>query len=165
MGSEPSRRALDFMRCALPEQRRCSRLHLPIRATVVFPASSAEPQIAFLRDVNMLGAFFYCRHKASVGQTARLEFGFPDDAGPINAICEGAILRVEEFASGAAIGVAIEFTRYELTRPMRAEQVQAQYEHTPFIAWTVDIVERMFAKSEQFVHLKSGMRAGGLATA
>ena len=149
MGPEPSQRALDFMRCALPEQRRCSRVHLPIRATLVFPASGAEAQIAFLRDVNMLGAFFYCRQKASVGQTARLEFGLPDNAGTIKAICEGAILRVEESAPGAAIGIAIEFTRYELTRPMRAEQVRAQEEHTPFIAWTVDVVERMFVKSQE----------------
>ena len=149
MSSEPSRRALDFMRCLLPEQRRCSRVHLPIRATAVFPASSAEPRVAFLRDVNMLGAFFYCRHKAFVSQTARLEFAFSDEGGEINAICEGTILRVEESAPGAAIGVAIEFTRYELTRPMRAEQIHPQEEHKPFIGWAVDIVEQMFARSGQ----------------
>ena len=149
MGSESSRRALDFMRCALPEQRRSSRVHLPIRATVVFPVSGAAAQTAFLRDVNMLGAFFYCRQKASVGQTVRLEFGLPDDAGTITAICEGAILRVEESAPGAAIGIAVEFTRCELTRPKRAEQVPAQEEQTPFIAWTVDVVERIFVKSQQ----------------
>ena len=151
MPSEPSQRALDFMRCVLPEQRRCSRIHLPIRATAIFSNSSAEPQNAFLRDVNMLGAFFYCRLKPKVGQTARLDFALPEAGDHTKAICEGTIQRVEEFVPGAAIGVAIEFTRYELTRPVKLEEVQPQEEHTPFIGWTVEMVERMFAKSGQLV--------------
>lgn len=148
--SEASQRALDFMRCLLPEQRRCSRVHLPIRATVVFPDSSDERQTAFLRDVNMLGAFIYCKHKPSIGRTAKLDFALPEASGHARAICEGAIMRVEEFAPGAAIGVAIEFTRYELAQPVKVEQVQSSEEHTPFIGWTVEMVERMFAKSAQW---------------
>jgi hypothetical protein len=60
-------------------------------------------------------------------------------------------MRVEEFAPGAAIGVAIEFSRYELMQPAKVEQVQSSEEHTPFIGWTVEMVERIFAKSAQWV--------------
>jgi hypothetical protein len=99
----------------------------------------------------MLGAFVYCKHKPAIGSTARLDFVLPDGGGQTRAICEGSVLRVEEFAPGAAIGVAIEFTRYELIQPAKAEQVQPSQEHTPFIGWTVEVVERIFAKSEQWV--------------
>lgn len=151
MPVQPSRRALDFMRCVLPEQRRSFRVHLPIRAIAVFPHLGVEPQSAFLRDVNMLGAFFYCKQKPSIGQGARLEFALPGQ-DEIKAICEGLIVRVEEFGLDGAIGVAVEFARYELTRPLKLEPVRREPESTPFIGWTVDMVERMFENSEKRGH-------------
>jgi len=139
------------MRCVLPEQRRYFRVQLPIRAIAVFRELGGEPQPAFLRDINMLGAFFYCRQRPSVGQSARLEFALPGQ-DEIKAICEGLIVRVEEFGPDGAIGVAVEFARYELTRPLSSEPVRQEPESVPFIGWTVDMVERMFEKSEHRGH-------------
>lgn len=146
--SHESQRALDFMRCMLPEQRRCARVHLPIQTTVVFHELSSEPQIGFLRDMSMLGAFCYCSQRPSVGDHAQLTFAFPDDEQK-KANCEGVIVRVEEFAPGAAIGVAIEFTRYEVTRPQKMEEPEPHSDEAPFIGWTVDMVERMLAKAQR----------------
>ena len=54
MSYQPSQRALDFMRCTLPEQRRYFRVHLPIQAKVTFRDAGWEPQLAVLRDINIL---------------------------------------------------------------------------------------------------------------
>lgn len=143
MPFQPSQRAVDFMRCVLPEQRRYFRVHLPIRAIAIFRDLS-EPQNAFLRDVNMLGAFFYCRHKPNVGQSAKLEFDIPGPADQIKASCEGLVVRVEEPGPEAAIGVAVEFASYNLSQPSEAKQ--SGQLGKPFIGWTVDMVERIFEK-------------------
>lgn len=153
MPFQPSQRALDFMRCVLPEQRRYFRVHLPVQAIVTFRDASTEPQMAFLRDINMLGAFFYCRQKPKVGQVLRLELALPEQSEPCKAICEGHVLRVEEFGPEAAVGVAMEFTSYELSRPSPMEQASQQPQGPSFIGWTVEMVERIFEKSSRFVRL------------
>ncbi|PYX99769.1 MAG: hypothetical protein DMG64_18655 [Acidobacteria bacterium] len=149
MPFQPSQRAVDFMRCALPEQRRYFRVHLPIRAVAVF-RDSGEPQNAFLRDINMLGAFFYCKHKPSVGQSAKLEFDIPGTADQIKALCEGLVVRVEERAPEAAIGIAVEFASYSVAQP--AELKGSAQPGKPFIGWTIEMVERMFEKFSQLAH-------------
>ena len=147
MNFEQSQRALDFMLCALPEQRRCSRVHLPIQAVAVFPDFGLEQQTALLRDVNMLGAFFYCKHRPSVGDNVRLNFALADQGEPIEVSCEGLVVRTEEFTPGAAIGVATTFTRYEIVRPQKLGQLPLQLENASFLRWTVEMVERIFEKS------------------
>jgi PilZ domain-containing protein len=136
------------MRCALPEQRRYFRVHLPIRAQAIFRDFGSEPQPAFLRDINMLGAFFYCKQRPSVGHTTRLEFAFPEQGEQVTATCEGRVVRVEDSGPGA-VGVAIEFIRYELERPVKQEQAGQSRQSTPFIGWTVEMVERMFERSSE----------------
>jgi PilZ domain len=146
---QPSQRALDFMRCALPEQRRYFRIHLPIRAVAIFRDWSIEPQTAFLRDINMLGAFFYCEQRPSIGHNTRLEFALPEQGEQVTATCEGRVVRVEDSGPEGAIGVAIEFVRYELERPSKREHAGQPLQRTPFIGWTVEMVERMFEKSSE----------------
>lgn len=138
------------MRCVLPEQRRCSRVHLPIQATIIFRELGADSHLAFLRDVNMLGAFCYSSVSPCVGHHARLFFELPDDGEQVRATCEGIIVRVEQSPPGAATGVAIEFTRYGITRVPKTEKPEHQTPDAPFINWTVEMVERIFAKSRQW---------------
>lgn len=147
MHFQQSQRALDVMRCALPEQRRCSRIHLPIRALATFPDLSFEPQAALLRDVNMLGAFFYSKQRPNLHSSVTLEFDLPEMDHPATVSCEGTVVRVEAYAPGAAIGVAIEFTRYDLRRTIVTDQPHTAVEDAPFIGWTVEMVERMIEKS------------------
>ncbi len=149
MPSQQSQRALNFMRSVMPEQRRCSRVRLPIQATVVFRELNTEAKTAFLRDMNMLGAFCYCSRKPEVGHHVSLTFAFPDNGASMKATCEGVVVRVEEFAPGAAIGVAIEFTYYQIARPQNIEQSDEGSISTPFIGWTVELVERVFTKLQQ----------------
>jgi hypothetical protein len=132
---------------ALPEQRKCSRVYLPIRATVAFPESGIDFDTALLRDMNMLGAFFYCKQRPSVGCLVNLDFDLPEDGDGVKVICEGRVVRVEEFTPGGAIGVATEFTRYELSRPLGAEQDRKHLHDAPFIGWTIEMVERIFERA------------------
>ena len=138
------------MRCALPEQRRCSRVHLPIRAIAIFPDLSREPHTALMRDMNMLGAFFYCMKKPTVGNKVKLNFSLPEQGEKTKITCEGIVLRVEESAQGAATGVAIQFTRYQLSKPPKPEQPRSFVrERLSFIGWTVEMVERMFERKAE----------------
>ena len=145
MPFQPSQRAIDFMRCVLPEQRRYFRVHLPIQAIAAF-RDLDEPQNAFLRDINMLGAFFYCKHKPKVGQRARLQFPLPGQTDPLHAICEGSVVRIEEPGPQAAIGVAMEFASYKLSPQPKSKPGLHQLHNAPFIGWTVDMVERILEK-------------------
>jgi PilZ domain len=145
MPFHPSQRALDFMRCVVPEQRRYFRVHLPIQGIAVF-RELGEGQHAFLRDINMLGAFFYCKHKPKIGQRARLEFPLPAQTDQLHAICEGSVVRVEEPGPEAAIGVAMEFASYKLSRLPEKHEVENEQRSGSFIRWTVDMVQRIFDK-------------------
>ncbi len=149
MPSKHSQRALDFMRRVVPEDRRCSRVHLPIQARLVFQ-ESGNANVAFLRDVNMLGAFCYCTLSPAVGHHATLIFELPNNGERMKATCEGIVVRVEQSAPGAATGVAIEFTHYGVTRASKTENSEPRPAGTPFINWTVEMVERVFAKSRQW---------------
>lgn len=150
MPSKHSQRALDFMRRVVPEHRRCSRVHLPIQATVVFRESGTDAHVAFLRDVNMLGAFCYCTLGPAVGHHATLTFELPKNGEQMKATCEGIVVRVEQSAPGAATGVAIEFTHYGVTRASKTESPEPRPIDNSFINWTVEMVERVFAKSRQW---------------
>ena len=147
MHFQQSQRALDVMRCALPEQRRCSRVHLPIRAIALFPDLGRDPHTALMRDMNMLGAFFYCMKKPEVGHKVKLNFSLPEQGEKTKIICEGVVVRVEESAEGAAIGVAIQFTRYQLSKPPRPQPRNLVREHLSFIGYAVEMVERMFERT------------------
>jgi len=145
---QQSQRALDVMRCALPEQRRCSRVHLPIRAIALFPDLGRDPHTALMRDMNMLGAFFYCMKKPGVGNKVKLNFSLPEQGEKTKIICEGVVVRVEESAEGAAIGVAIQFTRYQLAKPPKPQQPRNfARERLSFIGYAVEMVERMFERT------------------
>ncbi len=148
MHFQQSQRALDVMRCALPEQRRCSRVHLPLRAIAIFPDLGRDPHTALMRDMNMLGAFFYCMKLPKVGSRVKLNFSLPEEGEKTRITCEGVVVRVEESAQGAAIGIAIQFTRYQLSKPPKPEQPRSFVrERLSFIGWTVDIVERVFERT------------------
>ena len=147
MPFQQSQRALDLMLGSLSEQRKCSRVHLPIRARVAFPDLGIDSNTALLRDMNMLGAFFYCKQKPSVGCLVNLNFDLPEQGEGTKVLCEGRVVRVEEFTPGGAIGVATEFTRYELSRPVSMDQDRKQLHDAPFIGWTIEMVERIVERA------------------
>jgi len=101
-----------------------------------------------MRDMNMLGAFFYCMKKPGVGNKVKLNFSLPEQGEKTKIICEGVVVRVEESAEGAAIGVAIQFTRYQLAKPPKPQQPRSLVrERLSFIGYAVEMVERMFERT------------------
>ncbi len=148
MEFQQSQRAIDVMRCARPEQRRCSRVQFPVPATAGFPNQGCETQTAFLRDISMLGAFFYCKVAPTVGESAVLRFVLADDgAQPLEMVCEGVVVRIEDHpVQEAATGVAMQFTKYEvLSKPK-----QNQETCTSFVTSSLDMLEKTFARRPEF---------------
>ena len=109
--------ALDIMRHHLPEQRRESRIHNPISGTVSKINQSDELEVAALRDLNTLGAFFYSQIRADVGDKLALEMVLPDsgDGRQLKISCEGVIVRTEPAYEGIASGFAVQFSRYDIS--------------------------------------------------
>ncbi|HKR29033.1 MAG TPA: PilZ domain-containing protein [Terriglobales bacterium] len=131
------------MRSSHPEQREHSRIQLPIRAIAIFPQAAGVPQTALLRDVNMLGAFFYCQESPHLGQTVILDFYIAEHGNKTDITCEGIVVRVEAGSSGCAVGVGLRFTHYELIRQSNRLRCTLQPKPPPFITWTIDKVERL----------------------
>lgn len=82
------------------------------RKLMVCPISINSPSgIAhgILRDVSVGGIFFYSKFRPSLGMTLQFSFRVNDR----NVTGTGEVLRIEENAPGAAIGVAMKITSRE----------------------------------------------------
>src|SRR5579864_8587911 len=119
-------RALELMHRGALEERSSPRVHLSVRGSLAFADSAVTSDIALLRDVNVHGAFFYCRLKATLGQTLTLCFPLLGQ-GDTKVMCEGIVIRVEE---SSPIGVAMAFTRYEVYRDSHPERPLQQFRST-----------------------------------
>jgi hypothetical protein len=140
---EQSERALDLMRCARPDQRRCSRVQLTSQATATFSEKGSETQIAFVRDISVIGVFFFCKTRPHVGQTVSLRITLGENGSNMSEVCcEGVVVRVEDHPlQEAAIGIAVQFKRYELVNPAQ----QQHSEHSvSFVGWSLEMVEKLF---------------------
>ena len=114
---QESPRSLDIMRQPLPEQRRESRLHNHISGTVSPIGRPNEFQVAALRDMNTLGAFFYSDMEAQPGDNLALQMLLPDsgDGRQLKISCQGLVVRVEPGYDGIASGFAVQFSRYDIS--------------------------------------------------
>lgn len=154
---EQSQRALDIMRAVLPEQRRQARVHMPISARVRFDAQTQHP--AFLRDMNLLGAFFYCNQPPVRGGDVVLEFAMLEGDREIKVSSRGMVVRIEKpTRNGGAVGVAIEFDRLDMGKNATTPARKAQLDK-PFIHWTVEMVERLFTTDPELRRLPVGQAA------
>jgi hypothetical protein len=115
---ERSQRAIDIMRSVLPEERRVSRVHLTIPASISCPSVDCYDRLAILRDVSTSGAFFYAELDTVVGSRMTLQFALAAFGKNIRLLCEGIVVRVERFPRGAATGFALQF---EACRMVSAE--------------------------------------------
>jgi hypothetical protein len=105
------------MRHHLPEQRRESRIHNPITGTVSPINQSNDLQVAALRDMNTLGAFFFSEMRAELGDSLSLQLVLPDSGNgrQLKISCEGVVVRVEPGYDGIASGFAVQFSRYDIS--------------------------------------------------
>jgi hypothetical protein len=108
---ERSNRAVEIMRSTLPEERQVSRVHVTLPATVNSPSLNCHNRLAIVRDLSTSGAFFYSELDAKVGAKISVQFVLSAFGKNIRMVCEGTIIRVEDFPQGAATGVAVSFHR------------------------------------------------------
>jgi hypothetical protein len=108
---QESQRAMDIMRCRAVEQRRRSRIHLTLPATVSRLQNGTVERTALVRDINTLGVFFFCGLLPEIGEQMNIQFTFPDGNRDLKIICEGVVVRVEKSTAQAATGVALQFNQ------------------------------------------------------
>jgi hypothetical protein len=108
---ERSQRAIDIMSSALEEERKVSRVHLTVPASVNCPSLKCENRLAIMRDLSTAGAFFYAELDAKEGLAITLQFVLTAFGKNIRMVCDGSVVRVERFPRGAATGIAVEFQR------------------------------------------------------
>lgn len=114
MLQEPSQRATELMRSARKEERKASRVHLTLPASISCPAKKCKNRLAIMRDLSTAGAFFYTELDADTGAAITLQFVLSGFGKSIRMICKGKIVRVEQFPRGAATGFAVEFERCDM---------------------------------------------------
>jgi PilZ domain len=128
----------------VPEQRRQSRVHLPVSAKVCRSSerSKADARIAYVRDANIRGAFFYCDLQVSVGDSLQVELS-PAANAHHNVNCEANVVRVEESALNGLTGIAVEFYDFVIQGSEKSNDGQIS---KPFTGWSADMVEKKFAR-------------------
>jgi hypothetical protein len=123
------------------ERRRQARAQLPISLRVSRQGRKAEYQLVSTRDANVRGAFFYSDMEVEIGETLDVEVASRQALAKLNVNCEARVVRVEECGIDGLTGVAVQFDGF------RAEEPAWQEDPTrPFVRWSVEMVERMFAR-------------------
>jgi hypothetical protein len=111
---ERSKRAIEIMSASRREERKVSRVHLTVPASVSCPTLNCENRLAIMRDLSTAGAFFYAELNAIEGSLITVQFVLSAFGKNIRMVCDGSIVRVERFPRGAATGIAVEFTRCDM---------------------------------------------------
>lgn len=112
-----SQRAIDIMRCNIPEQRRESRTQNPVSGTVVSIAAPDQIHTASVRDLNTLGVFFYTSLPAAKGEVLAIDLIMPQPGAgnQLKISCKGTVVRVQDGMNGDPFGVALQFSRYDIS--------------------------------------------------
>jgi hypothetical protein len=107
---------------------------------------SSAPRITYLRDINILGAFFYCDLDVQIGAELRVQLA-PTTAVPrLNVNCEAKVVRIERSAMNGLPGIAVRFERFAVEEPREHAQDHAAI---PFLNWTVNMMEQNFARRRE----------------
>ncbi len=97
-----------FMLTAVPEERAATRSFLSTSFVMTLKDGDARPHVGLIRDVSDSGMFFYSDLNPACGAELDFEFKLPRPGlEPMSVACRGRVVRVEQPAPGAAIGVAL----------------------------------------------------------
>jgi len=123
------------------ERRRQPRVYLPVSARVSHSHSVSDSRLAYMRDANIRGAFFFCDLQVAVGDALYVHLA-PQAAKELIVSCEANVVRVERPALNGPTGIAVEFHRFEIEDPTSARE--------PFWSslpdWSADAFQRMFSQ-------------------
>jgi len=125
---------------AFLERRRQPRVYLPVSACISRSNSVRDSHLAYMRDANIRGAFFYCDMEVSVGETVYVHLAAAKARGKFPVNCEASVVRVERSAANRLTGIAVEFHRFEIEDPTSAREPLA----SSMTNWG-DALQRMFA--------------------
>ena len=109
-----SPRAEAIMRRALAEQRVSARVPVCVSASVSCGGQGDRENLALVRDVSNTGIFFYSNFSPSVGSTVALNYTRRHEGKRVEVQCEGVVVRLVKFPSGAATGVGVRLNRHEM---------------------------------------------------
>jgi len=127
---------------AAPERRRQPRVHLSVLARVSRSNPESESRLAYMRDANIRGAFFYCDLPVAVGDALQLRLAPSQAMGPLYVNCEASVVRVEKTTIEDWIGVAVEFHHFEVEQPSTSLALATDSS----ASWAVEKFDRMFAR-------------------
>ena len=95
-----------------PDERRAHRYLITASADIEHDSGK---HVGLVRDLSATGMFVYSNFRPSCGDELQLQIGLWNlGAEKIAITCRGKVVRVEQPASGAAIGIAISISGYQL---------------------------------------------------
>jgi hypothetical protein len=79
--------------------------------------------VGLIRDISSGGLFAYSNFQPLLGDTLRIVITQRDDFASATVTCQGEVVRVESRPEGAATGIALKVSCYELVQPDAATQI------------------------------------------
>ena len=96
------------------QERRYTRVQLPIPVEVFGDSISDIHRSAHLRDISAGGAFLYSQFQPTIGEVLRVNFTVPGIGTDVQISCEGRVVRVEAATASELTGIAVSFERLNL---------------------------------------------------
>ena len=78
-----------------------------------------------------------------MGESLEVELSPLHGNPQLNVNCEARVVRVEESGMNGLTGIAVEFHHFDVEEPGKS---QDDHLTRPFLRWTVDMVDEMFAR-------------------
>lgn len=96
------------------EQRVSMRRRVNVCGEVVCPEPDCPKHLALIRDVSATGIFLYCNLDPVLGADLAVAFTMPGAEGYVEVLCQGKVIRREEYPAGAATGIAARLYKQEI---------------------------------------------------
>jgi hypothetical protein len=106
-----------------------SRIALNRGGTVSYQTQFSNRHIAFVRDFNLKGAFFYSKFRPDLNSDIEVVFTVPEASTYRRFVGRGQVVRIEDTRSGLT-GIAARFSRCEVI-PEKPPSVQSISEAWP----------------------------------
>lgn len=96
------------------EQRAGMRRKVNVCGEIVCPGAAGTRHLALVRDVSATGIFFYSNFDPPLGADVTVAFTMPGAEGYVEVLCQGRVIRREEYPAGAATGIAARLYKQEI---------------------------------------------------
>ena len=94
------------------DQRAFDRRFVRMPSWMIFYRHGLKKHVGMVRDLNRCGIYFYSDLVPDVGSELEFVMRFPKWTNLRIVACKGKVLRVEQPKDGAAVGVALQLTRF-----------------------------------------------------